>query len=482
MGRLGDEPEIRFVVEVCSECLEFVGKMSTNGAFPYMPLVAAFEFGMTCFELYLTYRQKVRFESDKPAQILETVVPADKFIKAQEYGLAKCKFSMISQIVSSSLSLVFQFTFVYPKLWQFSLSVMQYFKPTLSAENEIIRTITFMILSSVLGSLTSLPFGLYQTFVLEQKFGFNRTTLTTYIKDSLMGSALSLVIGVPLITALWYVIDKSGPHLWLYFWLFLSSFSLFMAVLYPSVIAPLFNKFTPLEEGELKAGIDKLASSIGFPLKKLYVMDGSRRSTHSNAYFYGIFTKGIVLFDSLLDQCKGHDDRVLAVLCHELGHWKEGHTRKSLIIGLLHMLFMSGLYGMTASNKDLFVSFGYTSDTPHLIGLMLFSEILGPLDSIVSFAMNWMSRKHEYEADRFAKTLGHSQALGDALVSMHIENLSNMNPDPWYSMYHNSHPTLVERLMALGITPSQIDLKSEKEQDTNGTTAEQQDTESKKDQ
>jgi len=427
----------------------------TSAAFPYMPAVAIFELALSGFEIYLTYRQRKRFE---PSQVLTkelaTIVPEDKFVKSQLYGYDKCTFSIVSDIFSSALHTAFHFMYVYPKLWDLSLDVMVWMRPGVwTSENEIIRTFVFGIITSLLDKVISLPFDIYGTFVLEEKYGFNRTTVGTYIKDFFIGILVGLAIGTPLLPCLWYIIDKSGPLLWLYFWLFVSCFSIFLTVIYPSVIAPLFNKFTPLEEGKLRQGINEMAASINFPLSKIYVIDGSRRSSHSNAYFYGIFNKGIVLFDSLLDQCKGHDERVLAVLCHELGHWKEGHTRKGLAFGLAHMLFVSYLYGLTASNKQLFESFGY-KDTPHLIGLMLFSEILTPMDSVVSLLMNWVSRRHEYQADRFAKKMGYDQALGDALTSMHIENLSNMNPDPWYSAYHNSHPTLLERLRALGVQPT----------------------------
>ncbi|KAA8497691.1 CAAX prenyl protease 1-like [Porphyridium purpureum] len=428
--------------------------------FPYMPAVAAFEFALSCFEIYLTVRQKRRFQSTQPPPELEQVV-SDKFDKSQKYGNDKCTLSIVSDTILSTVHLGFRLGYVYPFLWKASYHIMVKCAPSLTSSNEIVQTMIFGVVTALLGKLIELPFELYGTFVLEEKYGFNRTTLFTFFKDMLVSSAVGFGIGIPLLPALWYIIEKSGPLLWLYFWLFVSGFSIVLTVIYPSGIAPLFNTFAPLPDGKLKAAIDDLAASIKFPLTKIYVMDGSRRSSHSNAYFYGIFTKGIVLFDSLLEQCKGHDERILAVLCHELGHWKMGHTRKGLILGLTQMLFLSWLYGQTASNKDIFESFGY-SDTPHLIGMMLFFEIMAPVDSLMSLLMNYINRKHEYEADRFAADMGHAEALGDALVGLHLENLSNMNPDPLYSAYHNSHPTLLERLRALGVKPRPIPVSDSK--------------------
>jgi len=215
--------------------------------------------------------------------------------------------------------------------------------------------------------------------------------------------------------------------------------------IYPTVIAPLFNKFTPLEEGELRDKIFQLAQRVNFPLKKLFVVDGSTRSNHSNAYFYGFFNnKRIVLFDTLLTQV--NTQGIVAIIGHELGHYKFSHTLKNLIITQVHFLLFFFLFGQMLNADEMYSSFGFTPK-PVFIGLFLFSFVYGPIEHIFGLAMNFLSRHFEYQADHFAVDLGFD--LNIPLAKIHQENLGNMNPDPWYSTYHYSHPTLLERLRAM---------------------------------
>uniref|UniRef100_A0A7S1TBI6 CAAX prenyl protease n=1 Tax=Compsopogon caeruleus TaxID=31354 RepID=A0A7S1TBI6_9RHOD len=413
-----------------------------------MEAVVGFSIFLSVFEFYLLVRQRRRYYSTQPPPELAELVPRDKFDQSQHYGRAKSALTMVEMVVSTLTSVYFLMYGVYPRLWNVSLEVMTRVNPEWSDANEIVRTLVFAGLLYVIGKVCGLPFEVYSTFIVEKRFGFNRTTVGTFIKDEILGALVTAVLGGVILPTLWYIIDRGGSNLWIKFYLFCTFFMLLMTIIFPNLIAPLFNKFVPLEEGELRSRVYDMASSIRFPLGKIYVMDGSKRSTHSNAYFYGVFTKGIVLFDSLLEQCKGKDNEVLAVLCHELGHWKKGHTRKGLTIRLAHLFLLSWLYGKTAGNVHLFESFGF-SDQPHIIGLILFSLILTPLESAIELPMNWLSRLHEYQADAFAVHFGYEKALCSALVNMHIENLSNCNPDPLYSAYHNSHPTLAERLGAL---------------------------------
>lgn len=224
-------------------------------------------------------------------------------------------------------------------------------------------------------------------------------------------------------------------------------------IIYPSVIAPMFNTFIPLPEGELKHKLVAMASRLSFPLNKMYVIDGSRRSSHSNAYVFGLFKKNICIYDSLLGQCEGRDGQVVAVLCHDIGHVAYRHTVFGVVISLVQVFITSLLYGLTTGNEELYRSFGYHEGMPLVIGLMLLGELMSPLDELLSPLGNLLSRHFEYQADEFAKKQGMAEDLGKALVGMSIANLSNMSPDPFYSTWNYSHPTLLERLDALNVTP-----------------------------
>lgn len=218
--------------------------------------------------------------------------------------------------------------------------------------------------------------------------------------------------------------------------------------IYPTLIQPLFNKLTPLEEGELKTSIENLASKNKFPLTKLYVIDGSKRSNHSNAYFYGLpWSKQIVIYDTLISTSTTLE--TTAVLAHEIGHWALSHTTKTLVIAQSHILTLFSLFSVFIHNKSLYNSFGFYNQHPVFIGFLLFNEILQPLDNIMTFFMNILSRKHEYEADEYAVKLGYSESLSKSLINLNIKNLSSPDADWLYSSYHYSHPILAERLAAI---------------------------------
>jgi len=292
-----------------------------------------------------------------------------------------------------------------------------------------------------------LPWELYHTFVLEERHGFNKQTLALFFTDKIKSLLLGIIIGVPVLSGILHIIKWGGDYFYLYTWAFLTGFTLIMLTIYPSLIAPLFNKFTPLQDGDLKAQIEKLAASISFPLTGLYVVDGSKRSGHSNAYFYGFFkSKRIVLFDTLLEQLELPE--VVAVLGHELGHWKLNHTLKLFLIGEIQMFVSFFLFGQILNWPFMYTSFGFSSQ-PTIIGLIIFFQFLmSPVDHVLGFSMNILSRKFEFQADEFGAKLGtgFGAALKNGLIKISQENLGNMNPDKWYSIYHYSHPPLIERL------------------------------------
>eukprot|EP00744_Colponema_vietnamica_P006444 GILI01009361.1.p1 GENE.GILI01009361.1~~GILI01009361.1.p1 ORF type:complete len:272 (-),score=93.51 GILI01009361.1:240-1055(-) len=260
---------------------------------------------------------------------------------------------------------------------------------------------------------------------------------------------LLIVLGVPIMSSLIWVIRWGGPHFYFYVWIFVMCVSLFFITIYPHFIAPLFNTFTELPQGTLRFAIEELAGRLNFPLTRLYVVDGSKRSGHSNAYFYGFFkNKRIVLFDTLLDQVD--EQETLAILAHELGHWKHNHVSINFAISSVTIFIQFFLFGQVINSGDIYTSFGFDTRAV-LIGLFVFAQIFSPVSYILNICMTFFSRHCEFQADAFAVGLGFSQPLSSGLVKIHTENLGNMNPDPLYSAYHFSHPPLIERLRAISI-------------------------------
>ncbi|GAY51451.1 hypothetical protein CUMW_134310, partial [Citrus unshiu] len=359
---------------------------STNSnaamVFPYMEAVVGFMILMYFFETYLDLRQHAALKLPKLPKTLEGVISQEKFEKSRGYSLDKSHFHFVHEFVTILMDSAILLFRILPWFWK----VSHWF------------------------TLTDLPFSLYSTFVIEARHGFNKQTIWLFFRDMIKGMILAIVLGPPIVSAIIIIVQKGGPYLAIYLWAFMFVLSLVMMTLYPVLIAPLFNKFTPLPEGELREKIEKLASSLKFPLKKLFVVDGSTRSSHSNAYMYGFFkNKRIVLYDTLIQQCK-NDEEIVAVIAHELGHWKLNHTMYSFI-AVQHTVI--------------------------------------PIQHLVSFGLNLVSRSFEFQADAFAKKLGYASALRAGLVKLQEENLSAMNTDPWYSAYHYSHPPLVERLAAI---------------------------------
>lgn len=423
-----------------------------------MPVAVAAKIIVSSFDLYMTYRQRCRFASHhKPSSRISALIPEHKFKRSQQYGWAKSTFQLVTGSFDTLLEATLTLMYVPPMLWAFA--------GRFSSTSELQQSLIFIVLMSLMSTVIELPQSIYNTFVLEARFGFNRTTVATFITDLVKGLALSAVLGLPLNCLFFYILRAVAPYnpftVAATIWAFAALLTLIFLYLVPTFIAPLFNKFTPLSDGALKTRVEEMAKSLKFPLDKIYVIDGSRRSSHSNAFIFGLFKKYICIFDTLLDQSEGNDDGVVSIVCHELGHWQYGHLGRNIMKALVYQFIVALLYALTAGNVDLFRSFGYTSGTPVIIGLILFNEMLSPLDDMLQPLNNWLSRKDEYQADFYAKKRGMAQPLGDALVRMSIENLSNMNPDPLYSTWNYSHPTLLERLDALDISPTVV-----KSQDT----------------
>ncbi|KAH9984847.1 peptidase family M48-domain-containing protein [Russula vinacea] len=421
-------------------------------------------------QVLLHLRQYPLYSKPAPPTVLADHFTPQVFEKSQRYGKDKAKFSIVSGLYKQFIdTLQLASGLYYPWAWSASgqlLGLAGY-----GSEYLISQSVLFVFLLAFTSNLPTLPLGLYQTFVLEEQHGFNKTTLTLYFADMLKGWALGIVIGTPLLSAFLYIFEWAGDRFVPWIMMLLLVFQLSMVILYPTVIQPLFNKLSPLREGELRTRVETLASRLKFPLKHLYEIDGSKRSSHSNAYFFGLpWSKHIVIFDTLIKQSQ--PEEVEAVLAHELGHWYHLHPTKLLLVSQFHLFTILALFPAFLNAPPLLRSFGFPESVaarpPPIIAFFLYQMLLTPLEAVVGMALNAISRRFEYEADRFAcdlpKVLHADSAsekdkdamkdmgtrLGRALVSLHAENLSTVWVDWLYSAYHHSHPTLTERLKALG--------------------------------
>ncbi|XP_031567422.1 CAAX prenyl protease 1 homolog [Actinia tenebrosa] len=451
------------------------------------------------WETYLSYRQHKLFKSTRDVPVeLRDVLDKETFEKARLYQLDRSSFGFYHSIYSQlEMSLILLLGGI-PLLWKTGERVLSKFG--YSSDYEILHSLTFLVGAVLFSTVTDLPWSLYSTFVVEEKHGFNKQTLGFFIKDTMKKLVVMTAIMLPIFAGLIYIIKWGGQYFFVYVWLFTIVVTLVFVTIYLDYIAPLFDKFTPLPEGPLKSSIEKLAQSIDFPLAKLLVVEGSKRSSHSNAYFYGFYkSKKIVLFDTLLadnpikkeeevkkdegtedgneedskneipndsttpdtsssetttaSKPKGcSNEEVLAVLGHELGHWKLSHNLKTLAISQVNTLFCFLIFGLLMHEKNLFESFGFHESKPIIIGLIIiFQFIFSPYNELVGFLMTILSRHFEFQADAFAKQLGFAAHLRSSLIKLNCDNLGFPIADKLYSAYHYSHPPLLERLRALGL-------------------------------
>ncbi|HKA33868.1 MAG TPA: M48 family metallopeptidase [Candidatus Binatia bacterium] len=366
-----------------------------------------------------------------------------EYEKSIAYTLARGRFGRWSSIYLTLVAFWVLFGGVLPAVDRFPRNLAAHLPAWTHAEG-----IIFCLAVAFIFGAASLPTGVYSTFVLEERFGFNKTTPAVYIADRLKGLALGFVIGVPFLFCVLWLMARAGPHWWFWVFLFIVAFQLLMVIVFPTLIAPLFNKFEPLKEGEFKQRILAMADKVGFRTGGIFTMDGSRRSAHSNAYFTGLGkAKRIVLFDTLAEQMT--TDQGVAVLAHEMGHYKMKHIRRMLVLRSLFLL--AGLYvlSLLVGYPPFFQAFGFDAPSNHA-ALALFSLLAGPATFYLTPLINYFSRKHEYEADLFAaRAIGRSKPMEEALIKLTVDNLSNLTPHPWYSAYHYSHPTTAERIDAM---------------------------------
>ena len=401
-------------------------------------LIVAFSYVIVLLWLNIRQSKAIVQSFDEIPSEFSKKITLKEHQKAAEYTQAKLKLNHFEVIFSTTVLL----------LWTLGggLDYLDNIWQT-QTDNALYIGVGFVVSLMMLGSLIDLPFSVYQTFVLEQKFGFNQTDMKTFIMDLLKGALLMLVIGLPLIYAILYLMGAMGEYWWIYVWLVLTGFSLLMFWLYPTYIAPIFNQFKPLDNLELKTKIDNLLKRTGFKSDGIFVMDGSKRSSHGNAYFTGIGkNKRIVFFDTLL---KGmNDDEVQAILAHELGHFHHRHIKKHMINSFTISLLGLALLGYLINQDWFFHGLGISHPSNHT-ALILFTLTIPVFSFFIAPINNYLSRKHEFEADAFAAKHTNADDLASSLVKLYKDNAATLTPDYLYSAFHDSHPSASIRINQL---------------------------------
>ena len=363
----------------------------------------------------------------------------EKYARSQEYTRVNTRFAFFTTSFDLIVILVFilfgGFNFVDQIIRGFGLSTLP-------------SGLAFFGILFFASDLISTPFSLYQNFVIEEDFGFNKMTLKTFILDKLKGYLLTLVLGGVFLTAILFFFEKTGEYGWLYAWGIIGLFMILIQPLFTLVIAPMFNKFTPLEKGELRTAIENYAQKVGFPLSRIDVMDGSKRSAKSNAYFSGFGKqKRIALFDTLLE--KHSNDEMVAILAHEVGHYKKHHIKVGILISILHTGLLFWLLSIFIDNPGLFEAFQMREISVYG-GLTFFMILYSPVELVLSVIMNAVSRRNEFQADAYsARTTEKSEHLISGLKNLSVSNLGNLTPHSLSVLLDHSHPPVLERITAL---------------------------------
>ena len=388
-------------------------------------------------ERILTILNSTKWSTKLPQEVSDVYDPG-QYRKSQQYKRANDRFEWIT----SSFSLVVILLMLLLGGFSFVDNILRGY-----TSDPILLALLFFGILMFASDIINTPFSIYDTFIIEEKYGFNKTTVRTFILDKIKGWLLALVIGGGLLALVVWFYKITGTMFWVYAWIAVSLFSIFMAMFHSTLIVPLFNKQTPLEEGELRESIQKFSNKVGFKLANIFVIDGSKRSTKANAYFSGLGPKKrIVLFDTLIKDLGIKE--IVAVLAHEIGHFKKKH----IIIGVILSIIQTGvtlfIFSLFVDNPHLSKALGSDIASFHL-GLISFGILYSPISTVIGLATNIFSRKNEYTADRFTKENYNGEELIKALKKLSSKNLSNLTPHPVYVFFHYSHPTLLQRIRAL---------------------------------
>ncbi len=389
------------------------------------------------FSSILEYLNSKNWKDSVPDSLKDFYKESD-YKKAKSYKLDRDRISLISSLISTTLTIIFIFSGVYGKVSDYSL---YYF------DNPFLQSAGFFLFFLLISTIISVPITYYSTFTIEEKYGFNKSTLSTFIKDKIKGLIISLLIGGFILYISIQLYNFFEANFWLWLWVFLSAIIIFINIFYTTLIVPIFNKLSPLEEGSLKNKIEKYSKKIGYSLDKIFVIDGSKRSSKANAFFSGLGPKKtIALFDTLID--KHEEDELVAVLAHEVGHYKKNHIKQGLLLSISQVGIICYALQLCLNEPNLSLALGGLESSFHL-SLIAFSFLFSPLSLIIGIGMNIFSRKNEYEADKYAKETYNGESLKNALKKLSSDSLTNLYPHPLYVFVHYSHPPLLKRLEAL---------------------------------
>lgn len=369
---------------------------------------------------------------------LNGIFNEEEYVKSQQYKLANYKTSKCQSLLLLGITLVFFFFSGFAWLDNLVRQI---------TVNSILISLLYIGILGLATTIISIPFDYYDTFYIEEKFGFNKSTKAVFWMDKLKGLLLSIVLGGLILYAVLWFYENTQDRFWWYTWLLITSFTLLMTFLYSNIIVPLFNKQTALEDGELKTAIQNYAEKNQFKIDQIFVIDGSKRSTKANAYFTGFGAKKrIVLYDTLIHELS--TEEIVAVLAHEVGHYQKKHVIINMIISILMTGFTLWLLSKFINSPTLASALGVAQPSFH-IGMIVFGILYSPISEITGLLMNELSRKFEYQADHFAKTTYSATHLVAALKKLSKQSLSNLTPHNWYVYWHYSHPTLLQRINRL---------------------------------
>ena len=372
--------------------------------------------------------------NDPIPEELEDVYDTEEYEKSQRYKKERFRFGLISSTFSVLLTLGFIIFDGFAFVDQIARDV---------SDNAILQALVFFGIIMLGSDIIMTPFSWYSTFVIEEKFGFNKTTKKTFFLDKLKGLAMTAIVGGGILALIVWFYQFAGDDFWWYAWILVAVFSVFMNMFYAKLIVPIFNKQSPLEDGSLRSKIEKYAASVGFKLDNIFVIDGSKRSTKANAYFSGFGReKRITLYDTLINDLE--EEEIVAVLAHEVGHYKKNHIIVNLIASVLTTGFTLWLLSLFVGNPILSQALGVSEPSFH-IGLVAFGILYSPISEITGLIMNYISRKFEYQADNYAKETYEGDSLISSLKKLSKNTLSNLTPHKAYIFVHYSHPSLLQR-------------------------------------
>lgn len=386
----------------------------------------------------LDFLNTKHFDDEIPQELAD-VYDEEAYKKSQEYKKENEKFSNVTSLFSIVLTLIFFFVEGFNYVNDFANSF---------TNNPIFIALIFFGIILLGSDILTTPFSYYKTFVIEEKFGFNKTTRKTFWLDKVKSWLMSIFLGGGILSVIVWFYEYFGGNFWIYAWILVIVFSILMNLFYAKFIVPIFNKQTPLASGELKSEIEKYAQKVGFKLDAIFVIDGSKRSTKANAYFSGFGSqKRITLYDTLINELETNE--IVAVLAHEVGHYKKKHIIFNLVVSMLLTGFMLYVLSLFISSPLLSSALSVQNPSFH-IGFIAFGILYTPISEITGLFMNYVSRKFEYQADNFAKTTFNGEFLVSSLKKLSKNSLSNLTPHPAYVFVHYSHPTLLQRIKNLG--------------------------------